>query len=893
MRARAATTDFDERGQLRPLVQAIGPEEPELGAATADPGEALRLSLLSAQRTVLGHPTPFVGRREALERVYNGVRDAVRASRLGVIAVTGAPGLGKTRLLAEALSIIDPNARGIGVWPILASENDGEETIIAKFVRRRFGISTFERDQDAWDRVMAGIEPHADSRVFGTLSRSLGFLAGLRASGPDALSLTPNLKTFHRQARRALSDFMRAELTRAPQIIVIGRAHLLSAAAAEALRVLITDLADTPLIAVFIAENSNGQHHPWPVGPDIEPAIEVAVAPLESPEVVRFVRALGARDGDGDDATCLLDDGLIDDIVAHAAGSPGLAEINLRLLVQRGVLKARPDGLARVGDDRRPLARDLDEADQVRIHELSPAHRLVLGAAAIIGTRFEHEAAETVADAIAMTRDLADRPKPELLLKDCEDFGIIEPEPAQSGERLKSSRFSHENERLRLIDSLDEADRELAHAVAAQWLLAAKTHDMKADGPLWERVAQHWISAARPAEAALALREAALCARRGLSIGRARALFRKALLVLGLGGPGSESAMLAHAQTVFPIIESYAQLSNQTSDFQTAPPLFHAILALARITRDRATQAQALFGLGFAYRGLGRYADSRRALEAARAIFRDINHADGLAGCLVQLARLDWFEGGPEQRLDAVRRCDEALAIRRRLGAPRPLAETLVSLANIHIQRGDHDAARGLLEEGSRHYRELHDLAGESRTRLALGALAFYAADYLQAIAIWRDALQLAERAGERELIAALLDNLGEALIETGDFDRAGVVLQESRELAEDGGDPRILADALKNLAVLHARSGRPDEAAEALSQATQVSGRLGIPTLTAQLKRAEGLTLMLQPPTAFSRSQRERAETLFAESLEAFRSLGDAVEQARTKSIIAEFAGH
>ncbi len=886
MDARATTTMIDERGQLAALARAIGPEEPELGAAIGDPGETLRQSLVNPRRELFGQPTPFVGRRETLEQVYDAVRDAARGGRPGIVAIRGAPGLGKTRLVTEALSIIDPTARGIGVWPILADATDTDDSILAKIVRRRFGISTFERDQDAWDRIVGGIEPLLGTRLFGAMSRSLGFLAGLRASGPDALA--PDLGSFRRQARRALVDFLRAELARAPQILVIGRSHRLTEPAARALRELLAECSDMPLIAFFLAENGDGGERPWPSGPAFENTLDVAMEPLDAREIERLVRALAAP-ADGGGAS--IPDIIIDDVVSCAAGSPGLAEANLRLLVQRGVLLATPAGLAFGKAPSMPLARDLEEAGRLRIAELdADSHRLLV-AAAVIGNRFEHEAAVVVADALALAHAKDCGPGGESILRNCNDFGIVRAEPAQSGERLSASRFSHENDRLRLLDDLDEDDRKLSHAVAARWLQSATAHDVKADGAQWERIALHWIQAEQPAQAAVALREAALCARRGLSIDRARALFRKALIVLGLGGPGGEAALLAHAATALTVIESFAQMSNQTGDFQTAPPLFQAQLALARVTRQRAVSGQALFGLGFALRGLGQYLPSRRAIEAARSIFRDVNHADGLAGCLVQLARLDWLEGGPDQRADAVRRCDEALAIRRRLGAPRPLAETLVSLANFHIQRGDHDAARGLLEEARAHYSELNDLAGEARALLALGALAFYGRDNLQAVDIWRDALQLAERAGERELIAALLDNLGEALIETGDWERAASALNESRELSEDGGDPRILADVLKNLAVLHARTGNLEDAAEALESAAPIARNLAVPTLEAQLRRAEALVLMLQPPSGLARGQAERAKALFQGALETFRAHGDVVEQERTRQLLAEFA--
>jgi len=891
--------DFEGRGQLGALVAMIGPEEPQLGAADADPGEALRRDLLAPSKRLFGRTTPFVGRREALEEVYNGVRDAVRGERLGVISVTGAPGLGKTRLLAEALAIIDPAARGIGVWPILASQHDDDESIVAKLVRRRLGISPFERDQDAWDRVMSALDAQTETRQFGAHARGLGFLAGLRASGPDVLALGPDVQAFRRRAIRSFVDLLKADLAQTPQIVVVGMAHSLSDKAARALCDVFEALQDCPLITIFISEAGSDHVRPWPTGPDTTPAIEVDVGALEDRDVARLVRAVTA--GADDEADTGESAAFIDSVVQHGAGSPGLAVANLRLLLQRGLVQTSESGLKdsvtreafeaalRVA----PLARDLDEASQLRVQELDSVTRGLLSAAALIGPRFERECAGVVASAIAHSQGLSlpvDIEEMADVFARCEDFGFIASEPDHAGEKLTAARFTHESDRLRLLDELGPQDALLAHAVAAQWLEAATADDVRADGPRWERIAQHWLATQRPREAAVALTEAAACARRGLSLDRARGLFRKALLVLGLRGPGGQAALLAHAATALPTLEAYAQLSNQTGDFQTAIPLFEASLVLSRVTRKRAALADAYFGLGFAHRGLGHYAASRSALEFARTHFRSIHAADGLAGCLVQLARLDWIEGGPEQRRDAFNRCDEALVIRRRLGDPRPLAETLVSLANIHIQHGDHEAARTLLEEARGLFQGLHDAAGEARSLVALGALAFYALDPARAIMVWRDALTLAERAGERELISALLNNLGEALIETGDYERAVVVLQESRELAEDGGDPRIHADALKNLATIFGRTERLDDAAEALADARAVAAQLRSPAISAQLDRVEALLLLLAPPTALSRGQAARGRVMFTEVLKTFSDLGDTFEFARTKAMLAGF---
>src|SRR5690349_1728673 len=129
----ALLTDLAETRGLRGLASHLGPEEslpPDLVEhaldALPDEGDRLVRTLVKGASSVpsgQGH-LPFCGRREQLEVIYNAVRDAVAQRRLHLVEIAGERGLGKTRVLAEALAIIDPEARGIDVLPIAARPGD-------------------------------------------------------------------------------------------------------------------------------------------------------------------------------------------------------------------------------------------------------------------------------------------------------------------------------------------------------------------------------------------------------------------------------------------------------------------------------------------------------------------------------------------------------------------------------------------------------------------------------------------------------------------------------------------------------------------------------------------------------------------------------------------------
>ena len=57
-------------------------------------------------------PARFVGRREELEWLYNGLRMSIRDSRATRLFLHGEAGLGKTRLVHEFMSLVEPERKG-------------------------------------------------------------------------------------------------------------------------------------------------------------------------------------------------------------------------------------------------------------------------------------------------------------------------------------------------------------------------------------------------------------------------------------------------------------------------------------------------------------------------------------------------------------------------------------------------------------------------------------------------------------------------------------------------------------------------------------------------------------------------------------------------------------
>lgn len=903
----------DEGDRLVRALAGLRPglaNRPERSDAGADPAVGPAGPVASAAPGA--RALPFCGRREQLETIYNAVRDAVAQRRLHIVEISGERGLGKTRVLAEALAIIDPEARGIDVLPVAARPGDGRQAILAQLVRRRFGILPRDSDQAAYDRILEALEPLFDERSLVGNARLLGHLAGLRAMGPGADALPADLEAFRRHAFKALVTVFRHDLAKAPRILVLQRPGDLGARALEALTSLVTELATEPLVLAVLAEGGMAQDvdaPPGELGATGAPHVRVQVEPLHDRDVERLVQSLFAAP----------EPELTRELTERARGNPRLVLENARLLVQRGELVAGPEGLVREAGrpdgtasqataPLGPLASDLDDASRLRMAALSAAERALLQAAASFGRAFDAEAAFAVGAALepdlaaALTSPTGEgAPPPASLhaaLRRLGAVGILRPLDDHDGVAAAGAhdrpgadgwRFAHHDDRARLLADLDDGTRALMHALAAQWLEARPIggHD---PGAFYEAVAAHWLRAGRPTEAAQALGRAGEAARDGLALSRAKVLFRTALEALGLHGPARG---IDRAPLVISTALAYADLALKTSDFPLARLLCASALEASHAIEPRPAAelgdvARAWLLLGRAYRGLGQYGLAKAAVAHAAEHARRAADRRGSGDALAELARVHWLEGGEGGYAEALRLFEEALELRRSLGSARAIAETLGLIANIHIQRGDYDAARAPLEEASALAREAFDVAAEARALMALGAIAYFGGDLERALEVWKDGLRAAETAGERELIGAFLNNLGETRLARGELDHAAAALLEARETTTETGDLRTLAEVLKNLSALYARRGDLGRAQatadEALALATAMHAR---PSLGPALRaRAEVRSLRALAESSPELAQLATAD--FEQAIAIFASLGDRAEHERTVTALA-----
>lgn len=876
--------DLIPDGGLAALARLRRAGEPDVGTGTRyravilDPNEIRLQRMLSAERYLFGVQTPFVGRREILERLYNAVRDAVTDGKLRVVEVFGEPGSGKTRLLAEAFAIIDPVERGISVLPLACSPSGDEDggSLIAQLVRRRFGIAPSDRETVAREKLLEGIEPHVTARTLSATARALAFLAGIRASGPRGDATPGDMIQFRRSALRQFAALLRTDLARAPHLLVVHRAQHLTPGGRELLVALATELLDSPLVIILVGRE--------PVALEIEgaPALRIAVAALEDRDIERQVRALLAR-------VETLPEQLVDDIVARSRGVPRLAEENVRLLIQRGALvpdEPRWHVVPAKLPQREELAASIQEASRERLRVLSDEARAVLSVASVFGYTFWPSGVASVlrsTGALPLSVGLPWVETPiearvgELLAELARD-GVVGRQPESILAGQQEYAFSHERDRNALYGELAAAERARVHRLAAQWLVR---HGAKDVGPWLEVVANHWEEGGRSADAAVALIDAARAARDGYAVARARQLLERALSLVDVD----------QAELLTRCLGELGEICHRTGDFSTARAAFGAMLEATLLTGDQASGARAWLDLGRTNFALGDYGRARACLAHAERLYREANSSVGVAAAMEQLAKVVWLEGAPGGYDDALEHARRSLDVRRRLGEPTPIADSLGTLANIELQRGRFDEAKGLFEEALTLRKQAHDVAGEAACRVGLGAVHFALRDLDEAVRSWEDGLEQAERVGDRELVGALLNNLGEVFRERGDLERAGVALVEAREITGETGDQRTAIDVARNLAALAASQGDLEAAMAGIDYAMTLGEALGSRPVMGQILRTRGEITSLRAASAAPGSSTSDAATrAFDDAMACFSQLGDRFELDLT---VASYAAH
>jgi tetratricopeptide (TPR) repeat protein len=431
-----------------------------------------------AARTLLGKPTPFVGRDHELGVLEAALEEALSEPSARVVLVTAAAGVGKSRLYHELFRRVEAMDLRAGapiqVWaaqgdPMSAGSPFG---MIAQMLRREAGLRQGEpreiRRQKLRARVARSVPPNDVVRV----AQFLGELIGAPFSDKESVELRAaraDPMLMGDQMRRAWEDLLVAECAAHPLVLVLEDLHWGDLPSVKLLDAALRALDGRPFLVLAFAR---------PEVHDLFPRLwgergvqEIHLRELSKRASEKLVRdVLGAR----------VSDQSVARIIERAAGNAFYLEELIR---------------AAEGGESENLPETVLAMVQARLEALHPDHRRVLRAASVFGQVFWRDAllpllGDDEARALGeRLRDLVDR---ELLIR--RGDGRF---PGQ-----EEYVFRHSLVRDTAYAMLTEGDRQLGHRLGAEWLERVGERDATV-------LAEHFERAGEPERAVDRYRRAA------------------------------------------------------------------------------------------------------------------------------------------------------------------------------------------------------------------------------------------------------------------------------------------------------------------------------------------------------------------------------------------------
>ncbi len=383
---------------------------------------------MGAVRTLLGRPTPCVGRDVELAMLEGIVAQSANESVARAVIVTAPAGAGKSRIRHEFLARV----RGVQTWIARGDSMSGGSPfgMVAQMIRQTAQILEGEPASETRAKLRARAP---DARI----AAFLGEIVQAHFSADDDVQLQAARRDpmlMGDQMQRAFVDFVDAECRDRPLVIVLEDLHWGDLPSVTAIDALLRALAERPLTVIGLARPEVAEIFPglWRER-GVQP---IPLSPLSKRAAAGLVR----------DVLAYAAPALVDRLVEKAAGNAFYLEELIRT----------------VAEGRDDLPATVVAMVQSRLGALEDGERRILRAASVFGETFWEGAVRALLgdDTVDLRERLEDFARRELLTR--------HPSSRVSGE--VEYVFRHALVREGAYAMLTEGDRTLGHRLAGEWL---------------------------------------------------------------------------------------------------------------------------------------------------------------------------------------------------------------------------------------------------------------------------------------------------------------------------------------------------------------------------------------------------------------------------------------
>jgi class 3 adenylate cyclase/tetratricopeptide (TPR) repeat protein len=607
---------------------------------------------------------PFVGRDSELRLIKELFHTGVERGTARLVAVTGAPGVGKTRLRLEFENYVDGLA-DTTLWHSGRCLSYGEGVAyfaLAEMVRQRLGIAEEESPGDAARKLALGLErwvSDAAEREF--LEPRLGALIGVSQPGLDRQELFAGWRLFFERLASHL-----------PVALSFEDLHWADDGLLDFIDHLLEWSAEQPIFILgFARPELTERRAGWPAGRRgatplyLEPLSDAAVGALLDGLVADLPSDAGER------------------IARQAEGIPLYALETVRALADRGALAAGDGGRlhpsGELGDLDVPAT--LSSLLAARLDGLGADERELVKAMAVFGGSFPRSAAQALTE---LPDDQLDETLASLVRK---QVLAVRADPL-SPDR---GQYAFAQTLLRTVayEMLPKRERRPRHIAAAAHLRAVFPNEGE---EMAEVIASHLLDAYRAAagdsdadelraDALAALRAAA---QRTTSVGAPEAAERAYLMATELASSDEERTELT---------EQAGAMAMLAGRYESAIELLDAAAAAHSAAGRDADAARLAEPIVVALQRAGRVEEGIERATAALAVFERDPLDPGVASVNAALGMCLSFSGRHDEAAGYLER---ALIRAQELELPLPLCRALNARAVSYMQQTRFDEALGL-----------------------------------------------------------------------------------------------------------------------------------------------------------------------------------------------------
>ncbi|MBW3668855.1 MAG: AAA family ATPase [Actinobacteria bacterium] len=721
----------------------------------------------------------------------------------GVVAITGEPGIGKTRLLAAVQDEVD------GAWLQARCLSYGVALPywpFADLLRRLSGIRPEDDPVAAVDRL-----PAVAGRAF------LARLAGLPADDEAMGALAPEA------FRRGLHEAVTAWLLRlAPATLAIEDVHWVDTSSFELLRA----LAGGPVHLVLTAR-PEGVETCQAIG-----ATTITLGPLDEDGV----RALLADTLGGPPP---LD--LVRAVIARTNGNPLFVEEITRSLVEQGDV-APADGrfAMRSNWDAAALPDSIERVLTSRIDALPPSAASVLQTASVIGRVTRRSLLGAVIGDEHGGEHGVDADVDRLVAGGFLDRTSVAEEEALAFHHalvqdVAYTRMLGRHRRELHLRVADVAEGLYGSGDDVIDLLARELYL----GGAGARAIDYLVRAGRRAAALFANDEAIVHLERAAEVAAEHARDRQPRLVLEVAElhelVGHFDEARRHYEEAGEDLRAWrgraSTLRKQGAYVETVSVLDQAFAAAPP---DGVETAALWLEKGWTLCLNGDLDAGLDALQSGLRAAGEVRHPV-VGHLLVEIARVHLMAGRNQEALDHGLRAQQVFEEHDEL---RGLTAALRVMGDVHGYLGDRDAAVATLRRGldlARRVGRPDEIGG---CLINLGMVELERGELEAAIACDREAIEQFETIGQASGRATAYANLAEKLLLAGHVDEAETTCERALSLARAISLGYTVADATQTLGAIRLQQGRPAEAARLFEQAAAAFGAMGIDARRDQAAR-------------------------------------------------------